>query len=282
MNTHILPPNIEDFGPCCACGLSSPEVRNIIMLDKRLPAEALAAHANSAWGCFECGLPAEGASAVVCDACLESDAPIRFVVLGYLAYPEHRRIAIEQCPEPFLHDPAKHPPVINPMIDIRLVKAAESLSEMDHCPLCGQKLPEYPIHTLEVHNAWTIYGLNPDGTESEQKVAEFRRPQDWGHPRWTYKRYRLEYDEGGSRLITHAYCWTDLQRAPHQYHELFAPLIIQSLSPGRPGALCGDEYLDEDDFWEEAWGPMPPLFDEDDEDAFYEDDEDYESVDWME
>ncbi len=31
---------------------------------------------------------------------------------------------------------------------------------------------------IEVHNAYTIYGINEDGTEAEQPIMQFSRPQD--------------------------------------------------------------------------------------------------------
>lgn len=261
MNTsQTIPVGLYDFGPCCACGQKDPTVRNFVMLNKRLPHEV--DHA-SAWGCFVCGLPFEGASAILCDACVETNAEVKYVVLGYVNDGKEQRFPYADLTEPFEHDLSKHPEG-----DLPSLQGQEYA--IDHCPHCGQKLPEYPVHTVEVHNAWTIYGINPDGTESDQKLAELRRPQDWGHPRWHYTHYRLEFDEGGSRIINHAHCWTDLTRASHQYRELFASLIIQALMPGSPAELCGDEFLDEDDFWSEAWGPTPPLYAEDDEDAFYE------------
>jgi hypothetical protein len=57
--------SFDDFslGPCCVCG-GAFGVTNIVMLDKRSPY-------GHGWGCFECGLPTEGASIVVCDDCIE-------------------------------------------------------------------------------------------------------------------------------------------------------------------------------------------------------------------
>ncbi|NUM44830.1 MAG: hypothetical protein HUU38_08980 [Anaerolineales bacterium] len=96
-----------DFGPCCACGQTKPDVRNIVSLHKRYPPSD---RKTSGWGCFQCGLPIEGANAVVCDECLETGVPIRFVVLGYLTDPDHPRIPLDQLPsEPFDHDYFKHP-----------------------------------------------------------------------------------------------------------------------------------------------------------------------------
>lgn len=94
-----------DFGPCCACGTKGPTVRNIVSLNKRLPPSD---RKTSGWGCFTCGLPLEGANAVVCDECLETGVPIRFACLGYLTDADHPRIPIDQLTEPFDHDYFKH------------------------------------------------------------------------------------------------------------------------------------------------------------------------------
>ena len=55
---------VNDLGPCCICERSDETVRNILMLHKQSPY-------GRGWGCVVCGLPAEGASAVVCDACIK-------------------------------------------------------------------------------------------------------------------------------------------------------------------------------------------------------------------
>lgn len=39
---------------------------------------------------------------------------------------------------------------------------------------------------------------------------------------------------------------------------MFAPLIVQIAMPGADPRLCAKEYLHEDDFWNKAWGEMPP------------------------
>lgn len=52
------------LGPCCICG-GTRRVRNVIELDKKSPT------AGRGWGCLVCGLPLDGAVAVVCDYCFE-------------------------------------------------------------------------------------------------------------------------------------------------------------------------------------------------------------------
>jgi hypothetical protein len=89
-----------DFGPCCACGAENERVRNVIMLEQKTPAP------GSGWGCFQCGLPAEGAFAVLCDECLDLGRPIRFAVAGEVK--NKQRVAIEALGGEHKHDMTKH------------------------------------------------------------------------------------------------------------------------------------------------------------------------------
>jgi hypothetical protein len=96
------------LGPCCICeGLAG--VCNIIMLDRRC---AVSGHG---WGCAVCDLPADGASAVLCDDCMElyRREPERLTIAcrGYPA--TDGRIAIAELP-PFGHDMTKHPEADEP------------------------------------------------------------------------------------------------------------------------------------------------------------------------
>lgn len=51
------------LGPCCICGVDGPQVTVILQLNARSPL-------GRGWGCVVCGLPAIGALAVVCEACV--------------------------------------------------------------------------------------------------------------------------------------------------------------------------------------------------------------------
>ncbi len=66
------------LGPCCACE-GARDVRNVIMLNKKAPLP------GRGWGCVVCGLALDGAGAVFCDDCLESEAEILFACRGYPA-----------------------------------------------------------------------------------------------------------------------------------------------------------------------------------------------------
>jgi hypothetical protein len=92
-----------ELGPCCMCG--GPDAINIITLDRR---SAIPGHG---WGCYVCGLPPDGASAVVCTPCLElyqeKQDLLQFCCRGYPA--TEGRIPIADLPEgKFAHDEARH------------------------------------------------------------------------------------------------------------------------------------------------------------------------------
>lgn len=90
-----------NLGTCCVCQKEGADVRNVLCLGQKGPVE------GKGWGCFVCGLPPNGAMAVLCDHCLETEAEIRFVCTGW---PFEGRTAIEDLPfEPFDHDLAYHP-----------------------------------------------------------------------------------------------------------------------------------------------------------------------------
>ena len=122
------------------------------------------------------------------------------------------------------------------------------------------------VELVEVHNVWTIYGIDSDGSEVEEPSASPSRPQDWGDPRWHYELFKFEWLTGSKQYINHAHCWTDLKlNSPHTYPHLFASLMVTILRPGRKPELCGWEYLEEEDFWDPEWGPMPPVYEDPDE-----------------
>ncbi len=109
----------------------------------------------------------------------------------------------------------------------------------------------------EVVNCWTIY------RDKEDAMASFRRPQDWGHPRWMDRRYVVE--ALGCR--NEVYCWletTEDERFSELEHlQFFASLIIQIMQPGFPREVCDRSHRREEDFWQNSWGKMPPIFEED-------------------
>ena len=87
------------FGPCCNCGRTDG-VRNITMLSRRGPTP------GRGWGCVQCGLPLDGAIAVVCDDCTTIEP--KFVCSGYPV--TLGRVPIKELsPDVFDHDMTKHP-----------------------------------------------------------------------------------------------------------------------------------------------------------------------------
>lgn len=96
------------------------------------------------------------------------------------------------------------------------------------------------------------------------------RPQDWGDPKWSYHRFDLTWHRDEGSFINHFHGWTDLVREPHEYPDLFASLIVMIAMPGTPEELCGRAWLDEEDFWDSAWGPEPPPYERDEVEEMWE------------
>ena len=92
--------DVPDLGHCCVCRQSCPQVRNLLTLPRRAPVP------GTGWGCVVCGLPPNGAVAVVCDACLEQ--PLQEVCSGFEVQGERAAYA-SLAPEPFAHDRTRHP-----------------------------------------------------------------------------------------------------------------------------------------------------------------------------
>jgi hypothetical protein len=107
------------FGSCCACG-SIYRVRHILQMPYPGPTP------GQGWGCFLCGLDANGALAVICDPCFakiardaercrkegrthDPRAFLRYVCTGFPGEPG--RTPIEQLSsDRFEHDTTIHNP----------------------------------------------------------------------------------------------------------------------------------------------------------------------------
>lgn len=94
-----------DLGSCCSCGKTGADVRNVLMLHFKAPTPG-----NGCWGCFQCGLPAEGAVAVLCDECLEGDGEFELVTIVDGDPANNVRVQLDGFEQiPFEHDLSKHP-----------------------------------------------------------------------------------------------------------------------------------------------------------------------------
>jgi hypothetical protein len=113
----------------------------------------------------------------------------------------------------------------------------------------------HPSDLKIVTNAWTIYAAGVK--EDESPLACLGRPQDWGDPRWHHQRYVFE----GFGYRNECHCWVDIPLDDKDHVNLFAQLLIQVTYPGLQPQLCGKDFLDEDDFWRDEWGPQPPYYD---------------------
>jgi hypothetical protein len=104
---------VPDLGPCCCCGRAQDgTVRTLVMLTFRAPAGYVG------WGCLVCRLPSEGASAVVCDACMEQYRNVdlrerlKWIQGGHYAA-DRIRVPLEGFARvPHDHDLNKHPEVL--------------------------------------------------------------------------------------------------------------------------------------------------------------------------
>lgn len=88
-------------GPCCACGEEKIGMRNLIYLP------LVSMSPGKGWGCVPCGLPRNGAIAVICDRCFGSGHPVRWACSGWVVEPG--RVPVLELVGEFIHDLAKHP-----------------------------------------------------------------------------------------------------------------------------------------------------------------------------
>jgi hypothetical protein len=129
---------------------------------------------------------------------------------------------------------------------------------------------EQKYRVVEVHNCYTLYELNSDGSQAKQPLLSFgNRPQDWGHPRWHYYFCKIFVAIGKTQYFNNCHIWQEVERSDLKAYQKVAPALFMVLQPGQPRELCDRSHLDIDDFWEDSWGKMPPYYNQ-------ESDEDYE------
>lgn len=96
--------HFDAFAPrrCCGCGEIQTTVRNIAQLNLKAPVP------GTGWGCFQCGLPLDGALALMCDDCAATpEVLIRWVVRGWLTSDE--RVPIAELDGSHRHQARFHP-----------------------------------------------------------------------------------------------------------------------------------------------------------------------------
>jgi hypothetical protein len=99
----------EDYSPslgtCCGCG-NVLNVRTIVNVHKKSPTP------GRGWGCVVCGLPFDGAVAVLCDECADKAEKGKKNIFKYACkgYPAtDGRVPFESLKGDHDHDMSKHP-----------------------------------------------------------------------------------------------------------------------------------------------------------------------------
>lgn len=114
------------------------------------------------------------------------------------------------------------------------------------------------VRKVELYNAWTVQG------STQEPLAGFGRPANWGDPFWHLEKFRLEWQVDGEDTDTfygnNVFIWTDIKMDRSEYPEFFATLITKILHPGMCWQLCGEEFLAEGDNWLLEWGEKPAIF----------------------
>ncbi len=100
MDIDEVPDELGDLGACCACLCVGASVRNLVMLPVRAPVP------GTGWGCVVCGLPNDGALAVVCDLCLDLNLEIVEAIDGYAT--KGQRVWRDTLTVPFDHRDIPH------------------------------------------------------------------------------------------------------------------------------------------------------------------------------
>lgn len=106
-----MPRNIDDkidLGACCACQQPiTTGSQTIVMFNLETP------YSGTGWGCFQCGLPSNGASAVLCDSCTRGYAKGTVEIKEYIAGrpTEKKRGPIAELTKTFAHNMQFHPEV---------------------------------------------------------------------------------------------------------------------------------------------------------------------------
>lgn len=118
MLKHDNSATTEDFGTCCICtteGCEANPVRTLIQLNWTAPVP------GTGWGCVQCGVPCDGAIAVLCDSCAAGlrdgnhtiEGDLYHVVSGEVTGKGRMPAKVwRRNREAFSHDYRKHPETV--------------------------------------------------------------------------------------------------------------------------------------------------------------------------
>ena len=136
--------------------------------------------------------------------------------------------------------------------------------------------PEFDMNinerVVDVHNVYCLYS-NAD-EEKNNFLSISSRPQDWGDPRWNYHFVKLQIKHSNTIYINNAHLWTTEELNIPELTGTFGGALGMIMQPGKPPEICDRSHLQEDDFWCEEWGEMPPYYEKSFEDDFFYDVED--------
>ena len=95
---------MPDLGPCCICDGPGAVAMMMLNIRSQIPGRG--------WGCVQCGLPLDGAVAVLCDPCFDryqrGETGLVNCCAGYPA--TDGRVLIDSLDQtPFDHDASRHP-----------------------------------------------------------------------------------------------------------------------------------------------------------------------------
>lgn len=126
------------------------------------------------------------------------------------------------------------------------------------------------METIEVHNIYTLYELEEDGTASATPILSFSHPQDWGDStRWHCHQCRVQYQLRGTTYINNCHVWQEVDISSIEAFQRIASQLFMVMMPGSIEQLAQCAFLDSDDFWLPEWGEMPPYYERDEDDYDY-------------
>lgn len=117
---------------------------------------------------------------------------------------------------------------------------------------------EKPV--LTIHQAWELY-RQIDHPHLENDSVFVGRPQDWGDPKWTYRRYSLEMELDGEKIKNVSHVWTDATGLNDiQLLQLSLSLVGTIMRPSAEEELCSNTHLSTEDIWLSEWGERPDIY----------------------